>query len=112
MAVAGQGMLTKEVCAVKAHTLLLLCLCSSFLMDRWICVRFWAKFKDFSPVSGMKRDSCMISCADPNMAYTVNKRRFQPFSDNAKRTNSYSRLFPRICYVILPALSIRTQGKQ
>ena len=72
-------------------------------------MRFWAKFKDFSPVSGMKRDSCMISCADPNMAYTVNKRRFQPFSDNAKRTNSYSRLFPRICYVILPALSIRTQ---
>lgn len=47
MAVAGQGMLTKEVCAVKAHTLLLLCLCSSFLMDRMDLCAILGKIQRF-----------------------------------------------------------------
>ena len=114
MAVAGQGLLTKRVCALTVHTLLLLCL--SLPMDRMdLCVFQGWKSRIFYPVSGAERDSCMISCANPNMAYKVNKSYFQPFSDNARRANSHKRLFPQMCYVRLsfpPTLSIRAQEKQ
>jgi hypothetical protein len=114
MAVAGQGLLTKRVCALTVHTLLLLCL--SLLMDRMdLCVFQCRKSRIFYPVSGAERDSCMISCADPNMAYKVNKSYFQLFSDNTRCANSHKRLFLLMCYVRLsfpPTLSIRAQGKR
>ena len=65
--------------------------------------------------NGEERDSCMISYAAPNMAYTVNKFYFQPFSDNVRCSNSHKRLFLLMCYVKLPfppTLSIHAQGKQ
>ena len=84
-----------------------------FVMD--LCVFQCRKSRIVYPVSGAERDSCMISCADPNMAYKVNKSYFQLFSDNTRCANSHKRLFLLMCYVRLsfpPTLSIRAQGKR